>query len=138
MIDAKAWKRKVPGLFPIVQVKDSKAQVSTNQQKIFEIEGVALDTVKGWISGDNTDGSFLLKASKESGAATNNYLDFYSEQTSSGNSNKPLLRLYYYEGLGSCYDLNQAGLTMKADMNGDCTVDIEDLIRFVRAWLGAY
>ena len=57
----------------------------TNQQKIFELEGDALDIVKDWITGDNTSGSFLLKATNEIGpAGSNNYLDFYSEQTSAG------------------------------------------------------
>ena len=52
---------------------------------------------------------------------------------------KPLLRLYYYDSLGSCYDVrNNAGLMMKADLNEDCVVDIQDLAEFSRVWLETY
>ena len=61
-----------------------------NTEMEFELTGDALEAVKDWITGDNTSKGLLLKAETESGSG-NNYLDFYSEQTSAGTSLKPKL-----------------------------------------------
>jgi hypothetical protein len=106
-------------------------------QKVFDLEGDALDVVKAWVTGSNTDAAFLLKSDVETGDAnTNNYLDFYSEQNAYGDQYGPKLEIFYIaDEIATCNDAKQAGLMLKADINEDCVVDFKDLDAMVERWI---
>ena len=120
-------------------VLDAKIYKSsqTDTQKIFDLEDAALDVVKGWITGANTSGTFMLKATRETGDPnTRNWCDFYSEQTSYGDSLKPKLEIFYIaDEIATCNDAKQAGFMLKADINEDCIVDFKDLDAMVERWI---
>ncbi|OHB54206.1 MAG: hypothetical protein A2Y12_17180 [Planctomycetes bacterium GWF2_42_9] len=120
-------------------VQDSKycKTAHADTQKIFDLEGDALEVVRAWVTGSNTDAAFLLKSDVETGDSnTYNYIDFYSEQTSTGDYLKPKLEIFYVsDSISTCDDARLAGLMLKADINEDCVVDLQDLSAIVERWI---
>lgn len=67
----------------------------TNTNMTFDLTGGALDVVKDWLSGLNSEGTLILKTQSESGTG-NNYIDFYSENYATA-SYRPILEITYNE-----------------------------------------